>query len=250
MDSHRPAVVSGPTVYDTSALRDISEGSTPEQANQTYFDRWAKSYDSGRISRWFQYTQELTIGLMDLTPRSKVLDVGCGTGFAVLLLGSMFDEGKACGIDISSKMMAEAQVKVPDILKERVEFRQASSDNIPYPSEEFEYIMCTNSFHHYPDPLTVLAEMSRLLKPGGRVVILDNAVDLSLYTWLWDRILRIIEKGHVRYYRSWEIGEMLKQARFQGVELRHLKNEFMKHGKLFASLQVWSGQKPRGDQSE
>ena len=81
-------------------------------------------------------------------------------------------------------------------------------------------------------------------------MILDNAVELSLYTWLWGRILRIIEKGHVRYYRSWEIGEMLMQARFQQVELCHLKNEFMNHGKLFASLQVWSGQKPRDDQSE
>lgn len=225
-------------------MRNVSEGVVRDQANKTYFDRWAESYDQGRISRWFQYTQGLTVGLMNLKPQSRVLDVGCGTGFAVFLLGSMLPEGKSCGIDISAEMIAQARAKVSDDFKGRVEFHQASSDNIPYPSGEFDYIMCTNSFHHYPDPLQVLGEMRRLLKPGGQVVILDNAVDLSRYTWLWDHILRIVEKGHVRYYRSWEIGEMLDRAGFELVELRHLKNEFMKHGKLFASLQVWSGQRP------
>lgn len=224
-------------------MKNSTDGKSLDQANQTYFDRWAQNYDNGRISQWFQYTQRLTVGLMDLSPQSRVLDVGCGTGFAVLTLGSMLTEGKACGVDISEEMISQAQAKVSPEITERVEFRRASSDNIPYPSAEFDYIMCTNSFHHYPDPLLALAEMRRLLKPGGELIILDNAVDLSLYTWLWDRALRIVEKGHVRYYRSKEIGEMVRKAGFEPVQLRHLKNEFMKHGKLFASLQVWSGQK-------
>lgn len=224
-------------------LRNITEGEALDQANQTYFDRWAESYDKGRISEWFQYTQQLTVGLMDLSPHSKVLDVGCGTGFAVLMLGSMLTSGKACGVDISEEMISQAKAKVSQELGDRVEFQQACSDNIPYPSEEFDFIMCTNSFHHYPDPLLALAEMRRLLKPGGQLIILDNAVDRSIYTWLWDRVLRLIETGHVRYYRSWEIGDMLRQAGYEPVELKHLKNEFMKHGKLFASLQVWSGEK-------
>ena len=221
-----------------------SERSSRDLANRDYFDRWARSYDGGRISRWFQYTQELTIGLMDLEPQSKVLDVGCGTGHAVLLLGTIVSEGRACGVDISTQMIAQARDKVSESLKGRVEFVQASAEDIPYPSDQFDHIMCTNSFHHYPDPIQALAEMHRLLKPGGQVVILDNAVDLSWYTWLWDRVLRITEKGHVRYYRSWEIGEMLGEAGFENIELAHLKNEFLKHGKLFASLQVWTARRP------
>ena len=209
--------------------------------NAAYFDRWAKYYDGGRISRWFQYTQNLAISVMSLQKDSKVLDVGCGTGFAVLRLGSLLSDGKACGIDISLEMIREAKAKAPEILRERVEFRQANSENIPYSSGEFDIVLCTNSFHHYPDPLRALSEMRRVLRPGGQVVIFENAPDLSWYTWAWDHLLRILERGHVRYYSSREIGEMLKQVGFGGVKLCHLRNEFLRHGKLFASIQVWSG---------
>src|SRR5687768_15391404 len=93
-----------------------------DTANQAHFDRWAKDYDNDRISPWFRYTQELTISFLDLQPRSKVLDVGCGTGFAVLQLASVLLHGKACGIDISSAMIEQAHAKVPSELRGKVEF--------------------------------------------------------------------------------------------------------------------------------
>lgn len=230
-------------------MTDAPSSTSLDVQNQQFFDKWAQDYDQKRISGWFQHTQRLTIGQMEgLTSASKVLDVGCGTGFAVLHLGSVLTEGKACGLDISEQMIAQANAKMGDDLKDRVEFVQAGSDNIPYPDGEFDFLMCTNSFHHYPDPIKSLIEMKRVLRPGGQIVIMDNAVDLSLYTWMWDRILRVVEKGHVRYYRSPEIGEMLNKAGFEQARLPHLKNEFMKHGKLFASLMIWSGRRPASDQ--
>lgn len=213
--------------------------------NKNYFDRWSKHYDNNRMSRWFQYTQKLSTGVLDLKPESKILDVGCGTGFAVLYLASILEHGKACGIDISSGMIEKAQAAIPEYLRGKVEFRQAAADNIRYPPAEFDHVLCTNSFHHYPDAARALAEMHRVLKPGGQLVIFENAPDLSCYTWMWDRILRIIEKGHVRYYPSWELGEMLSRAGFEGSKLCYLRNEFVKFGKLFASIQVWKCYKPK-----
>lgn len=212
-----------------------------ELENRRYFDRWSRHYDEGRISRWFQYTQELTIRLLDLKPDSKVLDVGCGTGHAVLRLASIVSAGKACGIDVSPGMVAKASSKVPQELKGVVEFVQASSEDIPYPNGQFDHVLCTNSFHHYPDPRQALREMGRVLKPRGQIVIFENVPDLSWYTWVWDRILRVAETGHVRYYASQEIGRMLAQSGFENVTLCHLGNECFKHGKIFASIQVWSG---------
>jgi ubiquinone/menaquinone biosynthesis C-methylase UbiE len=222
----------------------VSQKTYRDLENRRYFDRWSKDYDRNRISRWFQYTQDLTIRLLDLKPDSKVLDVGCGTGHAVLKLASVLSHGKACGIDLSAGMVAHAAAKIPQELERIVEFVQASSDHIPYADGQFDGLICTNSFHHYPDPLMSLREMRRVLKGGGQIVILDNASDLSCYSWLWDRILRIIENGHVRYYASWEIGRMLADAGFKDVNPRHLRNEFLKHGKLFASIQVWSAYAP------
>jgi ubiquinone/menaquinone biosynthesis C-methylase UbiE len=210
-----------------------------DAANQAYFDRWAAGYDEGRIGPWFRYTQDLAIGALALRPTSRVLDVGCGTGAAVLRVAALVPAGRACGIDISPAMVARARSKVPPSLAHRVEFRRAPSDTLPFPDASFDHALCTNSFHHYPDPLRSLREISRVLAPGGQLVILENAPDLSWYTWAWDRVLRLLETGHVRYYPSAELGAMLERAGLVSIELVHLANERFKHGKLFASLQVW-----------
>jgi hypothetical protein len=86
--------------------------------------------------------------------------------------------------------------------------------------------------------------MQRVLEPGGQLVIFENAPDLSLYTRLWDLVLRALETGHVRYYTSRELGGMLEEAGLDERRLRILRNEFRSHGKLFASIQLWSARKP------
>jgi ubiquinone/menaquinone biosynthesis C-methylase UbiE len=213
-------------------------------ANRAFFDDWARSYDGFRLTKWFRYTQKLAIQLLTLKPNSKVLDVGCGSGFAVLQLGSILSEGTACGIDISPGMVEKAKRNIPESLHEKVEFFEASSDNIPYPTDEFDHVLCTNSFHHYPNPNKALYEMRRVLKPGGKLLILENAPDRSCYTKAWDIILRVFEKGHIRYYSTKELEALLYQSGFIKIQLDYLQNIFLKHGKLFASIQIWTAQKP------
>jgi ubiquinone/menaquinone biosynthesis C-methylase UbiE len=215
-----------------------------EQASGDFFDGWAAGYEDRRISPWFQYTQRLAIDCLELRPDSRALDVGCGTGFAVRELAAKLTHGKACGIDISDGMVEQASRRVPPELADRVEIRQASSSSIPYPDGFFTHLMCTNSFHHYPEPVEALREMQRVLEPGGELVIFENAPDLSLYTRFWDLALRLFETGHVRYYTSKQLGEILEQAGLEDRRLRALRNEFRSHGKLFASIQIWSARKP------
>ena len=225
-------------------MKSYSRAKSYDLANRNYFDRWAINYDNGRISEWFQYTQELAIAKLKLKSDAQVLDVGCGTGYAVLRLASLLSEGKACGIDVSTEMVAKASAKVPNVLLQRVEFVQANSDCIPYAENQFSHVLCTNSFHHYPEPIHCLGEMRRVLKPGGQIVILENAPDLSWYTQAWDWVLRLTEKGHIRYYTSVELGEFVKEAGFERATLCHLRNEFLHHGKFYASIQVWTGYVP------
>jgi ubiquinone/menaquinone biosynthesis C-methylase UbiE len=221
-----------------------SDSEVRERHNREFFDKWSKQYDHFRISPWFRYTQELAIKQLDLRTDGTLLDVGCGTGYATCYVAALLPDGKAFGIDISQDMVDKAVERTPSELGDRVEFRQAGAENIPYASDEFDYVLCTNSFHHYHQPTRALDEMRRVLKPGGSLVIFENAPDLSLYTWLWDRWLRLFEKGHVRYYPSSELGVMIKQAGYKDVELRVLRNEIFKYGKLFASIQIWAACKP------
>jgi ubiquinone/menaquinone biosynthesis C-methylase UbiE len=140
-------------------------------------------------------------------------------------------------------MIATARRAIPAELKGRIDFRDGSAGALPCADGEFTHVLCTNSFHHYPDPQAALIEMQRVLVSGGRMVILENAPDLSWYVWMWDKTLRLFESGHVRYYPSHELGALIRTSGFRNVELVVLRNEFLKHGKLFASIQVWTGVK-------
>jgi ubiquinone/menaquinone biosynthesis C-methylase UbiE len=215
-----------------------------EQLNQEFFNDWAKKYDGFRISRWFQYTQELALGQFGLHPDGSLLDVGCGTGSALLMAAERLPRGRVCGVDVSTAMVTQARAKIPVELSDQVEIRQGGAEHLPFKAGEFDYVLCTNSFHHYHDPKRALAEMRRVLRPGGELVIFENAPDLSLYTWVWDRFLRIYEKGHVRYYPSQELGGIIRNAGFEDVQLRVLRNEKFKYGKLFASIQIWAAREP------
>jgi ubiquinone/menaquinone biosynthesis C-methylase UbiE len=222
----------------------VSQLHDKEKASGDFFDGWAAGFEDRRISPWFQYTQTLAIEALELRPDSRALDVGCGTGFAVRQMAARLPSGRACGIDISSEMVEEARRRSPAPLAGRIEFQQASSARIPYPDGAFTHILCTNSFHHYPDPEACLVEMQRVLVPGGRIAIFENALELSLYTRLWDLALRTFERGHVRYYTSQQLGAMLERAGLVERRLVAHRNEFRKHGKLFASIQLWSARKP------
>lgn len=215
-----------------------------DAANVAYFDRWAGGYDEGRIGPWFRYTQDLALGALDVRPASRVLDIGCGTGAAVLRVAAQVPAGRACGVDISPAMITRARAKVPPALAGRVTFHCAPADALPSADAAFDRALCTNSFHHYPDPLQALREFARVLAPGGRLVVLENAPDLSWYTWAWDQVLRRLERGHVRYYPTPELGALIERAGFVDVTLVHHASERLKHGKLFASLQVWRARRP------
>jgi len=211
-----------------------------DEKNRHFFNKWSKDYDSGRIAEWFKYTQKITIDQLSISPGSNVLDVGCGTGHAVRHLSELPEVNKAFGIDISPGMIGQAKAATAKEYFHKVEFIESSSENLPFSNNELDHIICTSSFHHYPKPLEVLGEMKRVLKPNGQLVIFESATDLSFYTFLWDRFLRIFEAGHVQYYTTKELHSLLEKAQLHSIECRYLKNEFLKHGKLFTSVQVWS----------
>lgn len=174
------------------------------------FDDWATTYGEDRISPWFRYYQTLALSKLDLSGGAGFLDVGCGPGWAVREAARQLRDGKACGIDISPGMIEKAKSHCEGSLN--VEFRVANSEQIPYADESFHSVLCSFSFHHYENPLTALAEIKRVLKTGGKIVILDSARDVSFPMWLQDRWRRHFERSHVRYYTTKELGALIEQV--------------------------------------
>jgi len=115
------------------------------------------------------------IALADLQPGAQALDVGCGTGTLALLAGRRVGRaGRVVGIDPSGEQIARAQAKAAR-RHAPVEFQPGVIERLPFPDQTFDVVFSTLMIHHLPAPLKRqgLAEVARVLKPGGRVVIAD-----------------------------------------------------------------------------
>jgi ubiquinone/menaquinone biosynthesis C-methylase UbiE len=203
-----------------------------EQAIERFND-WSNSYGDDRISSWLKYYQSLALSKLKISQGDYFLDVGCGTGWAVCEAATRLDGGKACGIDISPKMIEKASSQTPK--RGDIEFRVANSEAIPFPDEFFNAVLCTCSFHHYQNPNRALLEMKRVLKKGGTLVLLDSARDVSFAIWLQDRWRRYFERSHVCYYTTGELRKLVSAVELHVSEVTTIK-KFMDRKKVFTGL--------------
>ena len=123
------------------------------------------------------------------------------------------------GVDLAPEMIRRATELATGV--ENVRFLVADSEQLPFGDGAFTAVLCSNSFHHYPDPLRAVREMGRVLASGGRLVIGDACADLRTAR-IADAVLRRIEPGHVRLYGSSELGSFLQRAGISRVMLRKL----------------------------
>ncbi len=202
------------------------------------FDEWAETYGEDRISGWFQHYQQTGLGRFDFEGSEHFLDVGCGTGWAARKAASMLPRGQALGIDISPAMIQRA-TRLAGVL-DNCEFRLANAERLPRETDSIDAILCSFSFHHYPRPLAALAEFRRVLKPGGRLVLIDSARDTSLAIWMQDRWRRYLEPGHVRYYTVAEMQTLLAQSGFVTRGDIQTERGVFRFGKVFTGLMIVS----------
>ena len=108
---------------------------------------------------------------LDLAPGLEVLDVGAGTGdFDRLIAGLVAPGGRVLGIDYGQTMVDEANARAAG-LGLPVEFRQGDAHDLALPNDSFDRCLATQVFQHLPRPGRALAEMVRVARSGGRVVI-------------------------------------------------------------------------------
>jgi ubiquinone/menaquinone biosynthesis C-methylase UbiE len=121
--------------------------------------------------------RQKVLDLARLKPGEAVLDVGCGTGtLAIAARRRVGHDGKVSGIDASPEMIARAGKKARKAGLE-IEFRNESIEALPFPDGRFDLVLSTVMLHHLPRKVrdAGLREIRRVLRPGGRVLIVDFA---------------------------------------------------------------------------
>ena len=141
---------------------------------QQIFDVWASFYDVFFPSVFYRATHQRMLDYIDLPPNSNVLDIGCGTGRLLQRLAREFPSLKGTGLDFSEQMLLQARRS--NQYRSRLIFVQGSSSPLRFVDEQFDAVFCTISFLHYLQPDPVLAEIYRVLRPGGIFYLVDPTV--------------------------------------------------------------------------
>jgi ubiquinone/menaquinone biosynthesis C-methylase UbiE len=95
----------------------------------------------------------------------------------------------------------------------RLHLVQGDSERLPFQDNAFDVITCTHSFHHYPHQQKVVAEMHRVLRPGGRLLIIDGDRD-GWWGWLVYDVVVVMMEGAVRHLSDHAFRDMYTSAGF------------------------------------
>ena len=105
-------------------------------------------------------------------PGERILDVGCGPGFYVAeLLDEVGESGSVVGLDASAAMLELARRRCAG--RDNVDFTQADATGLPVADAEFDAALSVQVMEYVPDVAPALAELKRVLRPGGRLIIWD-----------------------------------------------------------------------------
>jgi ubiquinone/menaquinone biosynthesis C-methylase UbiE len=197
---------------------------SPDERLQQEFNRWAAAGDGEKMERHHLDIAEKTMRLMDLRPGERILDLGCGSGWASRLLARMVSEGpqgfgQVVGVDIADEMVRQARAASKDF--ENVMFVVGSAAQIPWEENFFDKVLSIESFYYYPDQDRALAELFRVMAPRGRLFILINLYQDNPYSLQWVPKLKV--PVHVRW--AAEYLELLKAHAFENVEYRQIPDD-------------------------
>lgn len=161
---------------------------------------------------------------------NNLLDLDCGGGKLLEQLFDTFPDMEAFGFDYSLDRLKGAKERLEG---KNVSFRFGNAQCLPYDDAQFDVVVSTSTFHHYPYPEAVLSEVHRVLKPKGILVICDTYLGATL-RYLNTFCKAINEVTEIRMYSEKEIWQMLGGAGFNGITWRRL-NKHAYLAKAFAS---------------
>jgi len=157
-----------------------------------------------------------TLELMDFQPSDRVLDLGCGTGWASRRMARMVPQGEVVGIDVADEMLRRAEQTSSGF--KNVRYVWGSAEQIPAADNTFDKVLSVESFYYYADQGKALDELRRVMAPGGRLFILINLYADNHYSLVWVDELKV----PVQVRSEAEYLELLRQHGFTDVEARRI----------------------------
>ncbi len=180
------------------------------------FNEWARAGRGESMERGHRPVGEQAIERMKISPDARVLDVGCGSGWASRLIAEKAYEGKVIGIDLADEMIRVAsETSTPP---SNVEFQVASAEKLPFSNQEFTHAFSMESLYYYSNILAALKEINRVLVNGGLFVTVLDLYEENVASHQWIEQIKVpVQLLSVREYRR-----LFEQAGFTKVRDQRL----------------------------
>jgi demethylmenaquinone methyltransferase/2-methoxy-6-polyprenyl-1,4-benzoquinol methylase len=132
-----------------------------------FYKYLSQVYDRINPFIWNEDMRDEAIGWLELEGDEKILDIGCGTGFATEGLLQHVDT--IYGLDQSAHQLEKAYAKFGK--SGPVKFHRGDAERLPFKDDSFDVVWSSGSIEYWPNPVDALEECRRIVKPGGKVLI-------------------------------------------------------------------------------
>jgi arsenite methyltransferase len=157
------------------------------------FNEWAEQGRGEEMEHHHISITEQTLALMNLHPGQRVLDLGCGAGWASRLMARTVANpdkpGQVVGLDVSDEMIRRARAASIDY--DNLMFVVGSAQQIPWDENFFDKVLSVESFYYYADQDRALAELFRVMAPKAELFILINLYKDNPYSLRWINELKV-----------------------------------------------------------
>jgi len=176
---------------------------------RTFYRYLSTVYDRVNPFIWTEAMRSEALSMIDIDADSRVLDVGCGTGFGTE--GLLQHTESVYGLDQSVHQLQKAWAKLGK--HDPVTFQLGDAERLPFKDDSFDVVWSSGSIEYWPDPVATLRELRRVVIPGGPVLVVGpNSPNSSLF----ERIATAI----MLFYDESEAQRMFNDAGFERIEHR------------------------------
>lgn len=187
------------------------------------FTKAAKNYENDKAGIYKMCRKDYPPILKEIKrkPFKTLLDAGCGTAPMISLLSEKYPDAHFTGLDLTPEMIKQAKRK----RLKNAEFVVGDCEKMPFEDSSFDIVINSQSFHHYPDSQAFFNEVSRVLKPGGMLVLRDNTGSAPIM-WLVNHIelplANLVGHGDVKAHT---INEVKGYCSATGLEIRRIEKQ-------------------------
>jgi len=189
----------------------MTRSSLQDAAVPRQYNAWAQVYD-WLWARYVNHTLPVLQRAAAVEAGERVLDLACGTGELERRMLEAEPRADLVGVDLAPAMVERARAKLGGQSGAQIE--QADAHDLPFEDASFDAVVCANTFHYFTHPRQVLREAKRVLRPGGRLVLLDWCRDFWTCR-VMDAVLRRIDPAYQTCYTLGEMRHLIATASFR-----------------------------------